>query len=269
MSMARWVERAIWPYLVAVQAAPILALTPLISATLGYAFNSRVLVVRAHLVLPGGEQHAVRAAVGRSQPARAVHAAGRQPLDAAAQAAVPRRPARHLRRSAQRRRAVGDRRGRRRLLLPPGRHRGHRRPDRRLPPATARAGDDRRRSSLPRCSGSIVFVLLRLARQRAPSASGTRPPAATERPIQPPNSTHQQHPQGETNEPAGQVRRHRPALWAVPLASALLVAACGSDKNDSGSGSDHHRGPPRHDGRRHDDHRLGRHDDDGGRRTST
>jgi NitT/TauT family transport system permease protein len=44
MSMARWLERAIWPYLVAVQSAPILAMTPLISALLGFAFNSRVLV---------------------------------------------------------------------------------------------------------------------------------------------------------------------------------------------------------------------------------
>jgi NitT/TauT family transport system permease protein len=44
MSMARWMERSIWPYLVAIQAAPILALTPLISALLGFAFKSRVLV---------------------------------------------------------------------------------------------------------------------------------------------------------------------------------------------------------------------------------
>jgi NitT/TauT family transport system permease protein len=45
MSMARWTERSIWPYLVAIQAAPILALTPLISGLLGFAFKSRVLVV--------------------------------------------------------------------------------------------------------------------------------------------------------------------------------------------------------------------------------
>jgi NitT/TauT family transport system permease protein len=44
MSMARWVERSIWPYLVAIQDAPILALTPLISGLLGFAFKSRVLV---------------------------------------------------------------------------------------------------------------------------------------------------------------------------------------------------------------------------------
>ncbi len=45
MSLARWVERASWPYLVALQAAPILALTPLISGLLGFGFSSRVLVV--------------------------------------------------------------------------------------------------------------------------------------------------------------------------------------------------------------------------------
>lgn len=44
MSMARWVERASWPYLVAIQSAPILAMTPLISALLGFGFKSRVLV---------------------------------------------------------------------------------------------------------------------------------------------------------------------------------------------------------------------------------
>jgi len=45
MSLARWTERSIWPYLVAIQSAPILALTPLISGLLGFAFKSRVLVV--------------------------------------------------------------------------------------------------------------------------------------------------------------------------------------------------------------------------------
>jgi hypothetical protein len=38
------------------------------------------------------------------------------------------------------------------------------------------------------------------------------------------------------NQPA-KLRRQRAVLWAVPLASALLVAACGSDKNDSGGGA--------------------------------
>jgi NitT/TauT family transport system permease protein len=45
MSLSRWAERAVWPYLVGVQAAPILALTPLISALLGFGASSRLLVV--------------------------------------------------------------------------------------------------------------------------------------------------------------------------------------------------------------------------------
>ncbi|HEY8092660.1 MAG TPA: ABC transporter permease, partial [Acidimicrobiales bacterium] len=44
MSMARWVERASWPYLVALQAAPILALTPLIGQFFDFNFRSRVIV---------------------------------------------------------------------------------------------------------------------------------------------------------------------------------------------------------------------------------
>jgi NitT/TauT family transport system permease protein len=44
MSQARWIERAFWPYLIALQAVPILALVPLIGTILGYEFTSRVLV---------------------------------------------------------------------------------------------------------------------------------------------------------------------------------------------------------------------------------
>jgi NitT/TauT family transport system permease protein len=44
MSQARWIERAFWPYLIALQAVPILALVPLIGTILGYDFRSRVLV---------------------------------------------------------------------------------------------------------------------------------------------------------------------------------------------------------------------------------
>src|SRR5258706_157036 len=58
-------------------------------------------------------------------------------MDAAPEAAVPGRPAQHLRRSAQRRRPERDRRRRRRLLLSPGRTGGHRRPDRPLPQPAA------------------------------------------------------------------------------------------------------------------------------------
>ena len=45
MSSRRWFERATWPYLVAVQSAPILALTPLIRALIDGSMKQRLLVV--------------------------------------------------------------------------------------------------------------------------------------------------------------------------------------------------------------------------------
>ena len=45
MSQAKWVETAIYPYAVALQSIPILALVPLIAFALGYGFGSRILVV--------------------------------------------------------------------------------------------------------------------------------------------------------------------------------------------------------------------------------
>ena len=44
MSRARWIERAIYPYAVALQAVPILAFVPLIGVLWGFEFRSRVLV---------------------------------------------------------------------------------------------------------------------------------------------------------------------------------------------------------------------------------
>lgn len=44
MSRARWIERAIFPYAVALQAVPILAFVPLIGVLWGFEFRSRVLV---------------------------------------------------------------------------------------------------------------------------------------------------------------------------------------------------------------------------------
>ncbi len=44
MSQARWVERALWPYLIALQAIPILALVPLLINFFGNNFRSRVIV---------------------------------------------------------------------------------------------------------------------------------------------------------------------------------------------------------------------------------
>lgn len=44
MSQARWLERSLWPYLVALQAVPILAIVPIIALIFGYELNARVLV---------------------------------------------------------------------------------------------------------------------------------------------------------------------------------------------------------------------------------
>lgn len=44
MSLAEWIELSLWPYAVALQCVPILALTPLIGALLGFGFEARVVV---------------------------------------------------------------------------------------------------------------------------------------------------------------------------------------------------------------------------------
>ncbi|MEY2848602.1 MAG: hypothetical protein RI885_1267 [Actinomycetota bacterium] len=44
MSQGRWVERSLFPYAVILQCVPILALVPLIGTSIGYSFESRVLV---------------------------------------------------------------------------------------------------------------------------------------------------------------------------------------------------------------------------------
>jgi len=44
MSQARWIERSLFPYAVALQAVPILALVPLLGFWFGYNFTSRVIV---------------------------------------------------------------------------------------------------------------------------------------------------------------------------------------------------------------------------------
>jgi NitT/TauT family transport system permease protein len=52
MSTRRWLERATWPYLVAVQSAPILALTPLIRALIDGSMKQRLLVVVLISIFP-------------------------------------------------------------------------------------------------------------------------------------------------------------------------------------------------------------------------
>lgn len=52
MSRARWLERTMFPYAVAVQAVPIIAITPVIGLWLGFAFNARVLVTVIISIFP-------------------------------------------------------------------------------------------------------------------------------------------------------------------------------------------------------------------------
>ena len=91
--------------------------------------------LRADLDLPDRVQHAVRPGVGRSRPARPVHAPRGERWITPAQGDVPVGPAGDVRRVAHLGRALGDRRDRRRLLLRQGRQ-GHRHPDRGSTPAT-------------------------------------------------------------------------------------------------------------------------------------
>jgi len=44
MAQAQWLERSFWPYLVALQAIPILAITPIIASVFGFGFSARILV---------------------------------------------------------------------------------------------------------------------------------------------------------------------------------------------------------------------------------
>jgi NitT/TauT family transport system permease protein len=52
MSMRSWLEKATWPYLVAIQSAPILALTPLIRALIDGPRTQRLLVVVLIAIFP-------------------------------------------------------------------------------------------------------------------------------------------------------------------------------------------------------------------------
>ncbi len=52
MSSRRWIERATWPYLVAIQSAPVLALTPLIRALIDSTRTQRLLVVVLIAIFP-------------------------------------------------------------------------------------------------------------------------------------------------------------------------------------------------------------------------
>lgn len=52
MSMAKWLEFSLWPYLVALQAIPILTISPLIGAVMGYSQAPRILVTVIITIFP-------------------------------------------------------------------------------------------------------------------------------------------------------------------------------------------------------------------------
>jgi len=52
MSQARWIERSLYPYAVALQAVPILAFVPLIGSFFGFDFTSRVIVCVVVAIFP-------------------------------------------------------------------------------------------------------------------------------------------------------------------------------------------------------------------------
>jgi len=52
MSLAKWVERSLYPYAVILQCIPILALVPLIGSLFGYEFLSRVIVTTIISIFP-------------------------------------------------------------------------------------------------------------------------------------------------------------------------------------------------------------------------
>lgn len=52
MSMAKWLEISFWPYLVALQAIPILTVSPLIGAVMGYGQSPRILVTIIITIFP-------------------------------------------------------------------------------------------------------------------------------------------------------------------------------------------------------------------------
>jgi NitT/TauT family transport system permease protein len=52
MSSARWLERSLWPYLIALQAIPIVAITPVVIKTLGANFQARILTTVIISIFP-------------------------------------------------------------------------------------------------------------------------------------------------------------------------------------------------------------------------
>ena len=52
MTPARWLERSLWPYLVALQAIPILAISPVLGSVFDYKFRTRVIICVIISIVP-------------------------------------------------------------------------------------------------------------------------------------------------------------------------------------------------------------------------
>ena len=173
------IERAIFPFIVMLQAIPILAIVPLISFWCGTGETLRVIVCVIISLFPiivntlFGLQSADRG------DARPVHAAARQPGDPLAQADVPRRATGDLRRAAHLGRALGDRRDRRRLLLRPGQA-GIGQLLKRYANQPRRANSCSPPSSWPPCSASRCSCSS-AGSSHGRSAGGTNPAVSVER----------------------------------------------------------------------------------------
>ena len=118
MAQARWMERSMYPYLVAAQALPVLAIVPLINSVFGGGMGARIFVCVMISIFP----IVTNTLFGLTSVDTSMHELftlrGAASLDPADQAAVPRRPAVDLRRLPHRRRPQRDRRHRRRAVLP-------------------------------------------------------------------------------------------------------------------------------------------------------
>ena len=109
MSQAKWIERSLYPWAVASQTIPILALVPMIGFWFGFGLNARVIVCFIISLFP----IVINSLTGLLSADRGLHDlftlhhAGRRTRTMKLQipAALPGR----LRRAADRRRPVGDR----------------------------------------------------------------------------------------------------------------------------------------------------------------
>ena len=101
MTAARWLERSLWPYLVALQAVPILVISPVLGSIFGYKENTRVIVCVIISIVP----IVSNTLFGLRSVERGQHdlftLQGVSSLDAPHQAAVPRGAAGDLHRASE------------------------------------------------------------------------------------------------------------------------------------------------------------------------